>query len=141
MWCEAKQSSLRAAPLQTLPTSSRRAEQHERWCPRARPTSDAQGLPADLLVDALEQVAADGAAELLVVEELGGQSLVLLHAADEEALKGLVEDDLESLQRVRRGCLLQLLVGDGLLTDLAEEELVGLGEGGAEALVDELDER
>ena len=53
--------------------------------------------PADLLIDALEQVATDGAAELLVVEELGRECLVLLHAADEEALERLVEDDLEAL--------------------------------------------
>jgi hypothetical protein len=36
----------------------------------------------------------------------------------------VLEDDLEAFEGVRGGRLLQLLVGDGLLPDLAEEELI-----------------
>src|SRR5450759_277606 len=118
---------------------SRGRHQEGSWTPAAS-RSDRQRFPADLLIHLLEQVAAHGAAELRVVEELGGARLVLIHEVDEQALQLLVEDQLEGLERVGRRCLLQRLVGDGLLADLAEEELVCLGERSAEALVDDLDE-
>ena len=73
-------------------------------------------------------MAADCAAEVLIVEEPGCDRLVLVHAVDEQALEGLVEDQLEGVERVGRGGLLQRLVGDGLLADLAEEEFIGLCE-------------
>ena len=55
-------------------------------------------------------------------------------------LQQALEHQLELVVRVDGGCLTQTVVGHGRLDNLVEEELIGLVEVRAEALVHEIDE-
>ena len=78
--------------------------------------------------------------KLAIRHELSENLLVAFHAVDDEALEGFLEDVAEVVLRVRRGRFLQRVALDGLFLNLIEEELVGLGEVRAEALVEDVDE-
>jgi hypothetical protein len=66
--------------------------------------------------------------------------LVLIHAVDELAFQGLVEDVLEILQRIDHRCLLNMRVGNRFFPDLVEKKLIHRFEVGSEPLIHDVDE-
>ena len=88
----------------------------------------------------MEQVLHGQLPKLAISHELSENLLVAFHAVDDEALEGFLEDVAEVVLRVRGGGFLQRLALDGLFLNLVKEELVGLGEVRAEALVEDVDE-
>lgn len=79
---------------------------------------------AYLLVDFLFQILADLFTEFRLVQELRGDILVLLHAVDEQVLKGLPEHVTEPVERIDDGGLLQVRRGNSVFLYGIEEELV-----------------
>jgi hypothetical protein len=77
---------------------------------------------------------------LRLTHVVGEQLFVQLHPLDEQRLQHLPEHQLELVQRVDLGCLLQRLVPAGRLGNLVEEQLVRLVEFAAETLVDDVDQ-
>jgi hypothetical protein len=63
------------------------------------------------------------------------EPIVLVHPADNGLEEVAIEDELEVIDRVAAGLLGDLLVGEPVPLVLVEEELVGLGEIEAEALI------
>jgi hypothetical protein len=82
-------------------------------------------LSTDLFVDLLPQELCDHPRKGWIVHVTSEYLLVLVHAVDELAFQGLVENVLEVLQRVDHGGLQDVRVGDRFLADLVKEKLVG----------------
>jgi hypothetical protein len=98
------------------------------------------GFCPDLLVNLFSQELCDDLGKGGIVHVAREYLPVLVHAVDELAFQGLVEDVLEVFQRVDHGGLLDVRVGDGLLANLVEEELVGGFELGSESFVHDVDQ-
>ncbi len=91
-------------------------------------------------VHLLGEVVADDGAEGGVVDHAPEEVLVGVESVDHEALEVLVEDELEVLGGVDAGLGGERLVLDAGRLDLVDEDLVGFGELGAEALVQGVDD-
>src|ERR1700722_4204565 len=91
-------------------------------------------------VNFMEQVLDGQFPEFAIGHEFSENLLIALHAVDNEALEGFLEDVAEVVLGVRGGSFLKHLAFDGFFLNLVEEELVGLGKIRAEALVQNVDE-
>src|ERR1019366_5485219 len=78
------------------------------------------------------------AADLGIVEKHAGLAAIAIHAVDYQFFEVLVEGVGEIVACVGGSGLLQVLVGEDVVTDLLPEELAGGGEVGAEAIIEKL---
>jgi hypothetical protein len=76
----------------------------------------------------VEQVLDRQFPKFAIGHEFSKNFLVALHAVDNEALEGFLEDVAEVVLGVRDGSFLQRIAFDGFFLNLVKEELVGLGE-------------
>ena len=98
------------------------------------------GFCPDLLVDLLPQKLGDYLGKGWIVHVASEYLLVLIHAVDELAFQGLVEDVLEVLERIDHCRLLDMRVRHCFFPDLVEEKLIGRLELGSESLIHDVDE-
>src|ERR1035438_5741734 len=96
------------------------------------------GFGADAVIDLVEHPVLYDAADFGVVEEHAGLATVAVHTVDYQFFEVLVEGVGKIVAGVGGSCLLQVRVGEGVVTDLLPEEFVGGGEVGAEAVIEEL---
>ena len=82
----------------------------------------------------------EGLLELLIVQDAPEDGLVLVHAGHDGGEEALIEDEPEVLQGVRPRLRGHLQVRQPGALELVEEQLVPLGEGQAELLVELVDD-